>query len=136
MLDRPIRLPSNYRLVYDVVQELRPGQHLAAGDIFARAKALKPSLGYSTVYRALDRLCRLKLVLALHVPELNGALYERAGADHSHFVCRACGTVEDVACDLPMAAIGACVAAFDGEIDDVALTIHGRCAACRAGAPG
>ncbi len=56
--DHSKRLPANYQLVYDVVRAQAPGVHAPAGDIFSRAKALKATLGYSTVYRALDRLCR------------------------------------------------------------------------------
>ena len=134
----PVRLPTNYRLVFDVVRGQEPGVHAAAVDVFARAKLRKPSLGYSTVYRALNRLCELGLILEVQVPGLNAALYEPVRADHAHFVCRSCGAIEDVDCDLPLQAIAASVAERDGEVDGVALTIHGRCTACRrlnAGGP-
>ncbi len=97
----PKRLPANYQLVYDVVRAQEPGLHAPAGDIFTRAKALKASLGYSTVYRALDRLCQMGLVLELHLPGMNAALYEQARSGHAHFVCRSCGRIEDVDCDVP-----------------------------------
>ncbi len=129
------RLPANHQLVYDVVRAQEPGLHAPAGDIFARAKALKATLGYSTVYRALDRLCRMGLVLELHVPGMNAALYEQARAGHAHFVCRACGRIEDVDCDLPSDAIHSVVRARDGEVEEITLTVHGRCTACRSAAP-
>ena len=130
--DSPRRLPANYRLVYDVVRAQEPGLHAPAGDIFARAKAMKATLGYSTVYRALDRLCRMGLVLELHVPGLNAALYEQARAGHAHFVCRGCGRIEDVECDVPAGAIQSLVRARGGEVDDITLTVHGRCTTCRS----
>ncbi len=129
--DRAKRLPPNYQLVYEVVRAQKPGVHAAAGDVFARAKAVKPSLGYSTVYRALDRLCELRLVLQLHVPGFNAALYEPARSEHAHFVCRGCGRIEDIECALPVGQIASAVAARAGEIDDITLTVHGRCGACR-----
>ena len=128
------RLPTNYQLVYDLVRGQPPGEHAAAGDIFTRAKALKPSLGYSTVYRALDRLCRMGLVLELHLPGMNAALYEQARAGHAHFVCRACGRIEDVDCDVPADAIHSFVRGRDGEVEEIILTVHGRCTSCRSAA--
>ena len=126
------RLPANYQLVYEVVRTQAPGLHAAAGDIFTRAKRLKPTLGYSTVYRALDRLCRMGLVLELHVPGMNGALYEQARAGHAHFVCRSCGGIEDVDCEMPTAAIHSAVQGRDGEVEEIILTVHGRCVTCRS----
>ena len=131
MPDHPKRLPANYQLVYGVVRAQEPGVHAPAGDFFMRAKALKPSLGYSTVYRALARLCAMGLVLELHLPGMNGALYEEARPGHAHFVCRACGRIEDVDCDLPSEAIHSSVRAREGEVEEIILTVHGRCAACR-----
>ena len=128
------RLPPNYQLVYDVVRAQEPGLHSPAGDIFARAKALKASLGYSTVYRALDRLCRMGLVLELHLPGMGAALYEQARSGHAHFVCRGCGRIEDVDCDVPSDALHAFVEGRDGEVEEIILTVHGRCLACRQAA--
>ncbi|RYB03223.1 Fur family transcriptional regulator [Lichenibacterium ramalinae] len=129
------RLPSNYQLVYDVVRAQAPGVHAPAGDIYARARALKATLGYSTVYRALDRLCRMGLVLELHLPGMSAALYEQARSGHAHFVCRACGRIEDVDCDVPADAIHSFVKGRDGEVEEIILTVHGRCMSCRQASP-
>lgn len=127
----PPRLPANYQLVYDVVRAQDPGLHAPAGDIFTLARARKASLGYSTVYRALARLCRMGLVLELHVPGQSAALYEPARSGHAHFVCRACGRIEDVDCDVPVDAIRAAVRGRDGEVHEITLTVHGHCVTCR-----
>jgi Fe2+ or Zn2+ uptake regulation protein len=125
------RLPHNYQLVYDVVRSQPPGAHAAAGDIFARAKAVKATLGYSTVYRALNRLCELGFVHEVHVPGMNGALYEEAKSSHAHFVCRACGRIDDVDCDAPLGAIRSLIEDRAGAVDGITLTVHGLCADCR-----
>lgn len=130
-IDQTKRLPANYQLVYDVVRAQDPGIHAPAGDIYSRARALKSTLGYSTVYRALDRLCRMGLVLELHLPGMGAALYEQARPGHAHFVCRACGRIEDVDCDVPAEAIHSFVKGRDGEVEEIILTVHGRCMACR-----
>lgn len=134
--DQTRRLPANYQLVYDVVRAQAPGVHASAGDIYARARSLKTTLGYSTVYRALDRLCRMGLVLELHLPGMGAALYEQARSGHAHFVCRGCGRIEDVDCDVPAEAIHNYVKGRDGEVEEIILTVHGRCVACRTASPG
>ena len=131
-MDPSRRLPANYRLVYDVVCALEPGQHAPVGDIFARARTRKPTLGHATVYRALDRLCRMGLVLELHVPGATAALYEQARAGHAHFFCRLCGKVEDIDCEMPASEIRAIVDAQNGKVDEIILTVQGRCSTCRA----
>ena len=131
--DRPKRLTANYQLVYDVVRAQAPGLHAPAGDIFIRARALKAGLGCSTVYRALDRLCEMGLVSRLHLPGMSAAFYEQSRPSHAHFVCRSCGRIEDVDCDVPSDAIRSFVKARDGEVEEITLTVHGRCTACRLG---
>ena len=126
------RLPSNYRLVYEVVRSQERGVHASAADIFSRARAMKGSLGYSTIYRALSRLCGLGLVLEVHVPGLGAALYEPARPSHAHFVCGGCGRIEDVDCAVPSRDIREIVGSRGGRVDEVVLTVNGRCSACLA----
>lgn len=126
------RLPPNYQIVYDVVRSQDPGIHAPVGDIFAAAKRQKPGLGYSTVYRALDRLRELGLILQLHVPGTNAAVYEPARAGHAHFVCIQCGALEDIDCDLANNEVALAVRARKAEIDEITMTVHGRCQACAA----
>ncbi len=71
------------------------------------------------------------LVLELHLPGMSAALYEQARSGHAHFVCRACGRIEDVDCDVPADAIHSFVKGRDGEVEEIILTVHGRCMACR-----
>lgn len=105
---------------------------MPASEVFARARKLKPGLGHSTVYRALDRLCELGLILEVHVPGMNAALYESARSNHAHFLCRGCGALEDMEFDVPADEIGSSVAARGGEVNEISLMVHGRCAACRS----
>ncbi|UDL94669.1 transcriptional repressor [Lichenihabitans sp. PAMC28606] len=128
--DTPPKLPKNYRLVYDVVLAQPPGQHAAAGDIYAEARRRQAGLGHSTVYRALERLRDLGLVHEVKVPGTASALYEPSRHGHAHFLCTACGRVEDVDYDIPTADIVALNKANNITISDVALTFNGLCQAC------
>ena len=82
------RLPANDRLVHEVVRALEMGVRASVADIFTRAKHLKHKLGYSTIYRALDRLCDRGLVLELHVPEQGAALFRASARDPCAFRLR------------------------------------------------
>ncbi len=86
---RPQKLPKNYQLVYDVVCAQPHGAHAAAGEIYAEARRRQSSIGYSTVYRALDRLRDTGLVHEVRVPGATGALYEVARHGHAQlgFAC-------------------------------------------------
>lgn len=128
---RATKLPKNYQLVFDIVSEQAPGRHAAAVDIFAAAKRRQPALGYSTVYRALDRLCQQGLVHEVRVPGTACALYEPARHGHAHFLCTGCGRVEDIDYDIPAADISGLNAAHGIAIADVSLTFNGFCRPCR-----
>ncbi len=61
-------LPKNYRLIYDIVEASGAGRHLTSSEIYAKARKRRPGIGFSTVYRGLERLRNLGLVSELHVP--------------------------------------------------------------------
>jgi Fur family transcriptional regulator, stress-responsive regulator len=95
------RLPANYRVILDVVNEFGAGRHATAQEVFVRARQLRPGIGFTTVHRGLARLHELGQVLKLDVTGEGSAMYEPATAAHAHFRCTACGAVADVdyACD-------------------------------------
>lgn len=126
------RLPENHRLVYDVVREQEAGTHATTRDIFAAVARRRPGIGYSTVYRALDRLCTLGLIARVRVPGGTSAVYEPARTNHAHFLCTDCGRVDDVDYVLAPADLLTMATAHDVEIRETMLTLRGTCARCRA----
>jgi Fe2+ or Zn2+ uptake regulation protein len=128
------RLPSNYNVILEVVRSQGTGQHATTSDIFAEAKRRKPRIGYSTVYRALNRLRDLGLVLEVRIPGAASALYEPMGTSHAHFLCKGCGRVDDIDYIPSKAVFAELSLGRDMEISDLSVTAHGLCAACRDGA--
>ena len=130
------RLPRNYQLVHDVVRDQRPGMHATSGEIFAEARRRQPRIGYSTVYRALNRLRDLGLILEVRVPGAPSALYEPVSPGHAHFLCGRCGRVDDIDCTLAPSVLEEVTRSQSVEVTGVTLTLHGVCAACRRAGRG
>ena len=129
------RLARNYRLVYDIVQSAGLGTHLVMTDVYDRARREQPRIGFSTVYRALARLRDLGLVSEIRLPGADSTYYELIGKPHAHFRCAVCGTVADIDYAPPQHLIRDLAHDHGVEIDDVMMSLHGRCAACVAAAP-
>jgi Fe2+ or Zn2+ uptake regulation protein len=124
------KLPANYRVVLDVVNEYGAGRHATAQDVFERARQLRPGIGFTTVHRGLARLHELGYVLKLDITGEGSAMYEPATDAHAHFRCTACGAVADVdfACD---PATKAAIEAQHGlAIRSESITFTGLCRAC------
>lgn len=129
------RLPKNTRLVLDLVIAQPPGQHVPAQDVYASARRRQASIGVSTVYRALDRLCAAGLIHAVRVPGTTSVLYEPARTGHAHFLCAGCGGVADIDYDVPAGDIAGLNARHGLAIRSAVLTFSGLCGSCAAAAP-
>ncbi|MEO6913215.1 MAG: Fur family transcriptional regulator [Candidatus Baltobacteraceae bacterium] len=128
----PARLAKNYRLVYDVVAEQGIGTHLAMADVHALARRRQPSIGFTTVYRALARLREMDLISEILLPGADSAYYEPSGEAHAHFRCDVCGKVEDVNYRLNKRIVADLARKQGVEIKEVLLSLHGRCSACKS----
>ncbi len=126
-----LRLAKNYRLVNDILREQERGTHLSVADLYALARARRPGIGFTTVYRALARLRELGLVSEILLPGADNAYYEMATSAHAHFLCERCGSVCDVHYVLSPGIIEDLAQKHDAQINDVSLTLHGLCATCR-----
>jgi Fur family transcriptional regulator, ferric uptake regulator len=123
-------LPSNYRTVLGVVKRAGPGTHLSAQDIWLRARAVQPRLGFATVHRGLARLVEAGAVMKLDVPGKGGAVYEPAGGAHAHFRCIACGALSDLDFAVPATLLGELAARHGVVIERETVLFAGRCASC------
>ena len=109
------------------------GSHLTAEDLAARVQVAQPDVHRSTVYRTLDALERLGLVVHTHLGH-GGGVYHLADEHHQHLVCEECGAVVEVPDDVftPLARTVRRRYGFTLEPGHFALV--GRCRAC-AGQP-
>jgi len=125
-------LPKNYQLIYDIVEKSGLGCHLTSSEIYAKARKRRPGIGFSTVYRGLERLRELGLVSEVDVPGADAATYEPSGPRHAHFRCSECGEIEDVRYAIPVRTIDALARQHGFTIESERVTFEGRCLTCGA----
>lgn len=123
-------LPKNYRLIYEIVEKSGAGCHLTSSEIYAKALKRRPGIGFSTVYRGLERLRDLGMVSEVYVSGAGAATYEPSGPRHAHFRCSACGTIEDVPYSIPARTVKALASLHGFKVDGERVTFDGRCASC------
>lgn len=124
-------LPPNYKTVLGVVEEAGPGSHLTAQQIWTRARAVQPRIGFATVHRGLLRLHELGAVMKIDVPGQASAVYEPAASPHAHFRCTGCGAIDDLDYALPAETLRALAARNSIAIEREEITFTGRCKNCR-----
>lgn len=129
------RLPANYRVVLDAVNEYGLGRHATAQDVFETARRLRPGIGFTTVHRGLARLSELGYVLKLDISGEGSAMYEPATGSHAHFRCTACGAVEDVDFTCDPATRERLEASHGLAIRSESITFTGLCKHCSATTP-
>ncbi len=104
--------------------------HLTPGEVFVRASQSLPELTEPTVYRTLTFLAAQGLLWVAHIG--NGQLvYQAAGREHHHLICRACNhSIEIAPADLnPL--FDALQAKTGFAIDSMHNTFFGLCPQCK-----
>ena len=105
------------------------GGHLSPAEIYARAVERIPGLTEATVYRTLDFLAQHGLALVAHVG--NGHLvYEAAGHNHHHLICRACGGTVEIDHTLLETLYQTFQTQTGFQIDCCHVTFFGLCPGC------
>jgi Fe2+ or Zn2+ uptake regulation protein len=86
------RLTPQRQMVLRALEQA--GRHLSAEEICQQVQAAYPGMSLSTVYRTLELLERLGLVLEARLGG-ESRVYELAGdqGEHTHLICRSCGAV-------------------------------------------
>ena len=112
-----------------ILSALRPGEHLAADEVFARVEPLLPGVNRSTVYRTLELFRDLGLVSMTDLGS-GARQFELLDDLHHHLICHRCGAIlelDDALVDPLRDGIRARYG-FAPAIDH--LAVFGFCAAC------
>ncbi len=117
-----------------VLRAVAARPHCTADEVAEVVRAEIGAISRQAVYDGLGVLVEKGLLRRIQ-PAGSSARYEqRVGDNHHHLVCRACGTMVDVACGDGAAP---CLHVEDDlgyEIDEAEVTFWGRCPACREAA--
>jgi Fe2+ or Zn2+ uptake regulation protein len=105
--------------------------HLSADELVGELVERGTALPRSTVFNVLDDLVDAGLVLRADIGP-GASRYESAASrpPHHHFVCRRCGTIDDVPALAPLAGLAEGVAGH--RVDSVEVVFRGLCQACLA----
>ena len=91
------RLTVPRQIILEVLSKTE--QHLSAEDVYIQVKKVYPNIGLTTVYRTLELLVHLGLILKFDFGD-GRARYElsegpKGARHHHHLVCTSCGRVVD-----------------------------------------
>ncbi|RNL66093.1 transcriptional repressor [Nocardioides marmoriginsengisoli] len=125
------RLTPQRELVLAAVESLG---HATPDEVYAEVRTHSDAINLSTVYRTLELLDELGLIRHAHLTDRAPTYHSAAGHEHSHLVCRGCGTTISVGRAAMEGALGALAAEHGFEPDYGHLSVFGRCADCAAAA--
>ena len=105
--------------------------HRTAEELAAEMQAEVPDIHISTIYRNLEELERLGVVVHSHFGH-GPATYHLATAVHGHFVCEECGKLIEVPDSMFSGLAREASTRFGFTIDPHHFAMLGRCADCAA----
>lgn len=126
--ERGLRWTPQRRAILDVLAST--AGHVTAADLVERCRATDPDVNPSTVYRTLDTLEELGLVVHSHGSDGRAEYHVVPEAEHAHLLCEVCGTTWEVATS-ELVALSDALLRTRGFTPAVShLTIAGTCASC------
>ena len=103
--------------------------HRTAEDLASEVQSLAPEIHLSTVYRNLDELERLGVIVHTHLGH-GPAIYHLAGSAHGHLVCEQCGKAVEAPDRLFSGLSSEALARFGFRIAPRHVAVLGRCRDC------
>ena len=103
--------------------------HLSAEELAVAVQARTPEVHMSTIYRNLEDLQRLGVVVHSHLGH-GPATYQLASLAHAHFICEVCGVTIEAPDQLFLGLSRTVKSKLGFSIDPHHFAILGRCANC------
>lgn len=127
--EKGYRLTPQRNLIWEVLRDA--GRHMTAEEVAADVQRTMPDVNVSTVYRTLELLVSLDLVVETRL-EGNACYYEVSPEPtHHHFVCTRCGAVGHFGDELLAPVYDELGRRQDFAVGQIQLTAFGLCSACR-----
>jgi Fe2+ or Zn2+ uptake regulation protein len=124
------RVTSSRRILLRIL--FAAAGHRTAEELAAEVQAEEPDIHLSTIYRNLDELERLGVVVHSHFGH-GPATYHLATSVHGHFVCEECGKLVEVPESIFSGLAREAANRFGFTINPHHFAMLGRCADCGTG---
>lgn len=124
------RLTSQRLLLLNILSE---GEHLAADEVYRRARDKEPCLSMSTVYRNLRLFVKLGIVEEHHFNKAHCCYEVRTKAEHHHLVCLGCGRIIDFQYLMNQEITDNIETRYGFRTTGAKVVLVGYCAGCLAG---
>ena len=124
------RVTSSRRILLQIL--FASTGHRTAEELAADVQAEAPDVHISTIYRNLEELERLGVVVHSHFGH-GAATYHLAASVHGHFVCDECGTLIEVPDTMFSGLAEEAHSRFGFAVDPHHFAMLGRCANCGTG---
>jgi Fur family transcriptional regulator, ferric uptake regulator len=121
------RVTSSRRLLLHVFFD-QPG-HWTAEELAEAVQAQAPDIHLSTIYRNLEDLERMGVIVHAHLGH-GPATYHLAAGAHCHFVCEECGDVFEAPDELLMSLSRSAQSRYGFEVNPHHFAILGHCRDC------
>ena len=124
-----LRLTPQRELVLQAVRELG---HATPEEVAEKVRLSHPGINLSTVYRNLETLENVGLVLHTHLGH-GGATYHAAEElTHLHLVCGICGTIGDAPIESASSFVQQLLDDYGFHTDVTHFAVYGTCESCNA----
>jgi len=123
------RLTPQRLLILSVLQGT--DEHISAEEIHSLVRQRYPFVDISTVYRTLEVLKGMGLVMETDLGEGRVRYHWAEKGRHHHLVCRQCGAVMDLEESVPQMLGEALRREYGFQADLAHLAIFGRCRRCQ-----
>ncbi|HTZ09676.1 MAG TPA: transcriptional repressor, partial [Acidimicrobiales bacterium] len=104
-------------------------EHMSAEELAEAVQSRAPDVHLSTIYRNLDELEKLGVVVHSHLGH-GPATYHLASTAHGHLVCEECGAMFEASTALFSGLSRSAMTRFGFRIDPHHFAVIGRCEAC------
>lgn len=128
-----LHLTSQRKIILETLIE-NSDQHLSVDDIYSLIKEKDNFIGLATIYRTLDLLEELGVVVKRNFDE-KSAKYEFIFGDktkHHHLICKSCHKVIEIDNLLPADLKEEVMETKEFQTTDCLLQIYGYCKECRS----
>ena len=126
--EKGLRLTPQRELVLSAVRELG---HSTPEEIAEKVRLTHPGINLSTVYRNLETLENVGLVVHTHLGH-GGATYHAAEVlSHLHLVCWNCGSIVDAPIEVAANFVNTLADEYGFKTDVTHFAVYGTCAACQ-----